>query len=308
MPPLRESTDKLLSPKQVAKAIGASESSLKRWCDQGLIKTVKTAGGHRRIPVHEALRFVREQNHAVVEPHILSMTATTDRKARRIEGVAERLTEALLSNNELTCRAIVFDMFLAGESVSRIFDDVVAAAFRAIGDKWEFHEAEVYQERCSCQIMLRLLHELRSHQVPPNPSCVALGATIEGDQYVLPGTMAEIVLRSVDWDARLLGTSIPFDSMVKAVETHSPELFWLSVSFIEDEAAFIAGFHRLSAAASKTKTAIVVGGRALTSEIRTRLSYSAFCDTMRHLEEFGKTMRRQTDIASQKSRKTRKNA
>lgn len=300
--------DQLLSPKQVANAIGASESSLKRWCDQGLIKTVKTAGGHRRIPVQEALRFVREQNHAVVEPHILSMPATTDRKARRIEGSAERLTEALLSNNELACHAIVFDLFLGGESVSRIFDDVVATAFRGIGDKWECHEAEVYQERCSCQIMLRLLHELRSKQVAPAPNYVALGATIEGDQYVLPATMAEIVLRSVDWDARLLGTSIPFDSMVKAVETHSPSLFWLSVSFIADEADFVHGFHRLSAAASKTKTAIVVGGRALTSEIRTRLSYSAFCDTMRHLEEFGKTLRRQTDSTPKKSRNTKKNA
>lgn len=300
--------DQLLSPKQVAAAIGASESSLKRWCDQGLIKTVKTAGGHRRIPVQEALRFVREQNHAVVEPHILSMPATTDRKARRIEGSAERLTEALLSDNELACHAILFDLFLAGESVSRIFDDVVATAFRSIGDKWECHEAEVYQERSSCQIMIRLLHELRSMQVAPAPKYVALGATIEGDQYVLPVTMAEIVLRSVDWDARLLGTSIPFDSMVKAVEAHSPALVWLSVSFIADEADFVHGFHRLSAAASKTKTAIVVGGRALASEVRTRLSYSAFCDTMRHLEEFGKTLRRRTDSTPKKSRKTGKNA
>ncbi len=300
--------DQLLSPKQVAEAIGTSESSLKRWCDLGLLKTVKTAGGHRRISVHEALRFVREQNHAVVEPHLLSMPATTDRRARRIEGSAERLTEALLADNQQACHAIVFDLFLAGESISRIFDEVVAPAFRSIGEKWECHEAEVYQERCSCQIMLRLLHDLRSKQVPPNPNLVALGATIEGDQYDLPVTMAEIVLRSVDCDARLLGTSIPFDSLVKAVQAHSPELVWLSVSFIADEAGFMEGFQRLSTAASKTRTAIVVGGRALTSEIRTRLSYSAFCDTMRHLEEFGKTLRRQPDSTPKKARNTRKNA
>lgn len=287
--------DKLLSPKQVAEAIGASESSLKRWCDQGLIATVKTAGGHRRILVQEALRFVREQNHAVVVPHILSMPATTDRKARRIEGSVERLTESLLSNNELASHAILFDLFLAGESVSRIFDEVVAAAFRSIGDKWECHEAEVYQERSSCQIMIRLLHELRSKQVPPASNHVALGATLEGDQYILAVTMAEIVLRSIDWDARLLGTSIPFDSMVKAVETHSPALVWLSVSFIADEAVFLHGFHQLSAAAAKTNTSIVVGGRALTAGIRTQLNYSAFCDTMRHLEEFGKALRRRSD-------------
>ncbi len=287
--------NQFLSPKQVAEALGTSESSVKRWCDQGVLAIVKTAGGHRRILVQEALRFAREHNHTVVEPHILSLPATTDRKARRSEGSAQRLTEALLSNNEQACRAIVFDLFLAGGSLSHIFDDVVATAFRTIGDRWECHDAEIYQERSSCQIMIRLLHELRSKQVPPTRKIIALGATIEGDQYSLPVTMAEIVLRSVDWDTRLLGISIPFDSMVKAVEAHSPALVWLSVSFIADAAEFVHGFRHLSAAAGRTKTAIVVGGHALTPEIRTQLSYSAFCDTMRHLEEFGRTFRRQTD-------------
>lgn len=282
--------EQLLSPKQVAEAIGASESSLKRWCDQGLIKTVKTAGGHRRIPVQEALRFAREQNHSVVEPRLLAMPATDNRKARRIENCAERLAEGLLANNEQACHAIVFDLFLAGQPVSRIFDEVIAVAFRTIGEKWECHEADIYQERCSCQIALRVLHELRSKQVSPELELVALGATIEGDQYSLPVTMSEIVLRSVGWDARLLGSSIPFDSMINAAKRHEPRLFWLSVSFIPDEAAFITGFNRLFEAASKTNTAIVVGGRALTSEIRTKLRYSAFCDTMQHLEEFAKTL------------------
>jgi methanogenic corrinoid protein MtbC1 len=285
--------DQLLSPKQIAEAIGASESSVKRWCDQGLLTTVKTAGGHRRISVQEALRFAREQNHSVVEPRILAMPATDDRKARRIEGCAERLTEALLSDNELACHAIVFDLFVAGYAVSQIFDHVIAVAFRTIGDKWECHEADVYQERCSCQVMLRVLHEFRAKQVHPGNELKALGATIEGDQYSLPVTMAEIVLRSVGWDARLLGSSIPYDSMINAIQRHQPGLFWLSVSYIRDEAEFIAGFNRLFDAASKCQTAVVVGGRALTTEIRTKLRYTAFCDTMRHLEEFGKTLSRQ---------------
>lgn len=300
--------NQLLSPKQVAAAIGASESSLKRWCDQGLIQMVKTAGGHRRIPVQETLRFAREQNHAVVEPRILAMPASEDRKARRVEGCAERLTEALLTGNEIAAHAIVFDLFLAGQPVSLIFDEVMAVAFRTIGEKWECHEADVFQERSSCQIALRGLHELRARQVPPERNLVALGATIEGDQYSLPVTMAEIVLRSDGWDARLLGSSIPLDSMVNAVMRHEPGLFWLSVSFIPDDAEFISGFNRLFEGASKTNTAIVVGGRALTSEIRTKLRYSAFCDTMRHLEEFAKTLRRQAQAVSTKARKPRKNA
>lgn len=50
----------LLSPRELAQAIGVSESSIKRWIDDGLIGATKTAGGHRRIAGSEAIRFVRE--------------------------------------------------------------------------------------------------------------------------------------------------------------------------------------------------------------------------------------------------------
>ena len=54
---------KLISPKQVARAIGVSESTLKRWCDRGLIPMTKTAGGHRRMEVEavvDAAKLAKE--------------------------------------------------------------------------------------------------------------------------------------------------------------------------------------------------------------------------------------------------------
>lgn len=290
--------DSLLSPKQVADSIGASESSVKRWCDQGLLATIKTAGGHRRIPVQEALRFVRDRNCDVVEPRILSLPDAADRKARRIDGCAERLTAALVASNELACHAIVFDLFLAGHPESQIFDEVIAPAFHRIGDLWECHELEVYQERSACELMMRLLHELRSKQTPPDRSVSAFGATIEGDQYSLPVTMAELVLRSAGWDARLLGSSIPFASMEAAIRTHCPGLLWLSVSHVTDEAAFVCGFNRLVDVARQTGTAMIAGGQALTQALRAQLSYCSFCDTMRHLEQCAKALRGQVASGS----------
>ncbi|REJ65407.1 MAG: helix-turn-helix domain-containing protein [Planctomycetota bacterium] len=47
----------LLTPKQVARAISISESSIKRWCDRGAIATQYTPGGHRRIPLSGLLEF-----------------------------------------------------------------------------------------------------------------------------------------------------------------------------------------------------------------------------------------------------------
>ena len=67
------SASKLLTPKDLADAIGASESSLRRWVDSGRVKMSRTAGGHRRIPLAEAIRFIRETHATVVRPDLLGL-------------------------------------------------------------------------------------------------------------------------------------------------------------------------------------------------------------------------------------------
>src|SRR3954447_19614353 len=63
----------LLTPKELAEVIGASESSLRRWVDAGSIRMSRTAGGHRRIPVAEASGFIRESGATVVRPELLGL-------------------------------------------------------------------------------------------------------------------------------------------------------------------------------------------------------------------------------------------
>ena len=64
---------RLLSPKDLADAIGVSESSLKRWTDAGRIRASRTDGGHRRIALEDAVRFIREAGVPVVRPELLGM-------------------------------------------------------------------------------------------------------------------------------------------------------------------------------------------------------------------------------------------
>ena len=40
---------RFLTASEVANAFGAGVSSVKRWCDLGLLQVNRTAGGHRRI-------------------------------------------------------------------------------------------------------------------------------------------------------------------------------------------------------------------------------------------------------------------
>lgn len=280
-----------VSPKQVARAIGVSESSLKRWCDEGLIPAERTAGGHRRMPISGVLAYLRSSRRNLVAPELLGLPATYGKSERIIGRSREGLFEALLSGDEALCRQIVFDQWLSGQPLSLICDQVIAAAFIKIGDKWSCREADVYQERRACEIMLRVLHELRGGLATGDPAWPAIGGTIEGDQYTLPTTMAETVLQEAGWAPRSLGSSIPFPSLATAIRENRPRLVWVSVSFIADPGGFLHQFPQLNAAADEVGAAIVVGGFALQGVIRQQIRYAALCDSMQNLEQFANAFR-----------------
>ena len=282
----------LLSPKQVARAIGVSESSLKRWCDQGLIETVRTAGGHRKLPVADVIRFLRERKHHVVCPEVLGMPVRSPQSEIGLKKGCASFTEAMLEGNEQLARQIVFDLYLAKHSIAVICDEVISRAFQDIGRRWECQVADVYQERRSCEFTQRILYELRRAQSASDPQWKACGGTIEGDTYTLPTSMVELVLRNAEWDATSLGASIPIQSMVRAIKELKPRLFWVCVSHVPDPEAFVRDFKQLSDAAESIGTAIAVGGRALTQELRQQITFCCHCESMQQLEAFAKSVRR----------------
>lgn len=285
---------KLVTPKQVAQAINVSESSLKRWCDRGLLTTVRTAGGHRRLALDDVVRFLRESGHPVVRPELLGLPSTVGQGATVVARARDQVRDALLAGDEDQCRRIVFDLYLSGQSAGEICDRVLAAAFHDIGDRWQCGEILVYRERRGCEIALKALYDLRQAiSTPPADAPVAIGGTLEHDPYRLPTTMIEIALREAGWRATSYGTLLPAATLGEAVRENRPRLLWVSVSAIESVPLFLEEYARLFETAAELGTAVAVGGRGLTQEIRQQMTYSAYCDTLRHLVAFIATLSHQ---------------
>ncbi len=53
-----QDTNELLKPRDAAHILGISYPALKQWIYKGKIRTVKTAGGHHRVPESELDRFL----------------------------------------------------------------------------------------------------------------------------------------------------------------------------------------------------------------------------------------------------------
>lgn len=268
-----------LSPRQLADALGVSESSVKRWSDKGRIETERTAGGHRRMPWSAVLRFLRASEMSLEKPEVLGLM---DREAA--QQPKEAVVAALVEGDAEALRSAVFHLYAAGTPAAEICDDYLAGAFTEVGDRWQHGNLEIYEERRAVALCRGVLHELNATLPEVGPGAPrAAGGTLEGDWYSLPTEMVQVALRERGWNALSYGSNLPMETMRAAIEEEELRLLWLSVSWVESEERLVAAVSELHEAADAHGTALVLGGRELDAGLRRRLSCSAFCDDLAQL-------------------------
>jgi methanogenic corrinoid protein MtbC1 len=167
----------------------------------------------------------------LVAPEMLGLPVRTGQGSGVVERSQHLFQQHLTQGDEEGCRRIVFDLYLAGVSLAKICDDVVAVTFQQIGHLWECGQLEIFRERQACEICKHVLLEWRM-LLPPVPATqpLAIGGTPAGDPYELPSLMVDLVLKSQGWQTKNLGGNLPFNTLLEALEQLHPALFWLSVS------------------------------------------------------------------------------
>ncbi|MFU7558706.1 helix-turn-helix domain-containing protein [Roseiconus sp. JC912] len=292
------------SPKEVAQSLRVSESSVKRWCDKGAIPTMRTVGGHRRITLTALREFLRSTSRTLVDPDVLGideteLTLASPPAARRpsIPGEGREPTQqefraALACGDETKCMQLLANRISQGWGRAEAAEDLITDAMRGIGDAWNCGDISIYQERRSCTICHRLIQRLREG-LPEvtSDACVAIGASPASDPYQLPTAMVELALLENGWNAVNLGNNLPSDALIQAVQDYQPTLVWLSVTSVNDSVEFVREENQLANALGDN-TSLIVGGRALDDELRPKLRYTAYCDSLRHLVELASVLRR----------------
>ncbi|WP_146524072.1 MerR family transcriptional regulator [Novipirellula artificiosorum] len=275
------------SPKQIANSMQVSESSVKRWCDRGVIPTVRTIGGHRRITLDGLQQFLRETGQTLVHPEAIGLPSLCQCRRTEIPGAKDpeqrSFRSALAEGDEQTCRAVLRARVAGGASRSEAAEDLIADAMHGLGEAWDCKEIDIYQERRACDICQRLMMEMRNEIGPVSADApVAVGGSPEDDHYQLPTAMVELALREIGWNAINLGSNLPLDSFRQAAHDQNAKLVWLSVSALEDPARFIVAENRLAGSLGE-QVSLFVGGRVIDESLRSKLRYTACCGSVREL-------------------------
>ena len=252
---------RLISPKDLALAIGASESSIRRWVDSGKVQLSRTIGGHRRIPVTEAVRFIREAKVPLLRPELLGLPALPEGSASDVAGdEGNAIAAAIEAGDAERLRALSVAWYVSGRSLAELFDGPVRGVMNALGAGWRNDEGAILAEHRATEVCAQAVPQLRMLMPPPaDDAPLALGGAVEGDAHALASVMAAAVLAETGYRDVNFGGTTPVKLLSRAAADQRPRLVWLSVNTPPD-ARLVRGVEGLLDQLQKQGVPLVVGG------------------------------------------------
>ena len=279
-----------LTTRELSLALGVSESSIKRWADDGTIEAARTLGGHRRIPLAEAVRFVRETRAPLARPELLGLPDLAAAGDQPVEpgDAAERLLASLRAGAAAEARGIVQALFVAGQPVAAIVDGPLQRAMTKIGEEWRHDAAGIAREHRATDIAIQSLNQLRALLAPPLDALVAAGGAPSGDPYILPSLAAATVLAAEGMRAENLGPDLPIPALRGAIAALRPALVWISVSRAVQPDRLAGEIAALAQSVRRDGVSVVVGGRALSPRLLPSLANLHVGGSMAELAAFAR--------------------
>lgn len=279
-----------LTTAEVARLIGVGEATVKRWAEKRAIHSERTPGGHRRFRLEDVARFVRNgaYNHSRSAARLRIVNRSDQSRRANSATAALDLFKALVAGHEQEAATSLVLAHLNGASLSSIFDDLLCAAMRRVGDLWYEGQLSVDQEHLATRTALNTIHLLKVIlDLPKSKTRLAICCSIEEDFHELPIHLTQMILESEDWTVVNLGANTPFFALTEALERHAPELVCVSSTVLSKPDRAAREYREFREAATRSSARILLGGAGFKEETRrSRFPADYYADNFRQLESF----------------------
>ncbi len=243
----------ILSTHEVAALFNVTETTVKRWADEGQIQCSKTLGGHRKFELNNIIKFA--ENNGISLTGVLPPPIGAAQQEQLQLGVLTRnyqkiadvfLQEALQSDREGLTELLLY-LLKHHISFCIIADEIIRPPLVQVGDLWEKGEISIHQEHLVSQAVTEALIRIAPevHRKPSNGLSAAF-ACVEGELHDIGLRCLAYSFESEGWKIHYIGANTPTDSVLSFVKALKPELVALSFTMIENTEKMVKDFKRIS--------------------------------------------------------------
>jgi len=256
-----------ISTKEVAGLFSVTETTVKRWADEGLIPCVKSPGGHRKFRLNDIVEFAETQGYPV--------TGTLDPPLTKKQ--TEVLQFAIHTRNYHKIAEVFFDEALQADSegvfqlleylskhnikLSTLADEVLRPPMVRIGQLWENGKIRADQEHRAShavtEAMIRLVPRL--HRKETN-GLTAMCACLEGEQHEIGLRSLAFALETEGFKVTFIGSNTPYEDLLAAIRKARPSLVCVSFTSSKPDPELLKMFAGVSRAVKSVRGVFLAGG------------------------------------------------
>ncbi len=174
---------------------------------------------------------------------------------------------ALLRSDTAQATKIIRDAEAAGIPIEEIYEDIIRMTMLEVGELWHQNKITVDKEHyctSTTQMILSLFYPVIFSQ--PSKEKKIVTCCVGSELHEMGGRMVSDLFEYHGWESIFLGSAVPTNALVHAIDEHKPDLVALSVTMPQ----YLGLCHEAVLAIRKTypEILIAVGGRAFSTSNR----------------------------------------
>jgi excisionase family DNA binding protein len=242
--------DRFYSTADLARVCGVSISTIKRWTDSGVLRCVRTPGGHRKFRAQDVAEAARRLGLGIADPEARPGARLDELALLLLQGnsaaLLPQVAQYLRTGETNALRSLLLDLHRHGMRLADV-SELLRGALRELVQRGRAGELDDFVLRRAEQMSAAAARSLLEHTPPPLPEAAcALVACVPGVRDALASTLVLLVLGERGWRAVDLGADLTPAILRGGLASERPRLVVLvhandgaadSLPALKDEAA-----------------------------------------------------------------------
>jgi len=253
---------------EAANVLNVNVSTIKRWTQEGKLKCVKTAGGHRKFTMQHLAEFLESNKTKISKANLYPVENEDDLNIsshvlkRDYEFLIQHTLEQALQCNRDNVQRVLNGFYMGQIPLYEIYDKLVTPVMHRVGELWESGSIGVAEEHFSTQTIRDCLIRLQGSLHLPS------GNNGSAFCLIMSSELHDIALKMVDHVLELRGVKVYYSGQMtpsikieQVFKKYRMDRVYISSTVVENQNLAQAEFDKICYISAENNSRVYVGGR-----------------------------------------------